>query len=56
MKAKGRVVFIRHGESIWNVTDPTRGLITKFTGISALFSTIFSQYLNSLIMVLIYML
>ena len=22
----------RHGESIWNVTDPVRGLVTRFTG------------------------
>lgn len=28
----GRVVFVRHGESIWNVTDPSRGLVTRFTG------------------------
>jgi 2,3-bisphosphoglycerate-dependent phosphoglycerate mutase len=28
----GRVVFIRHGESVWNITDPARGLVTKFTG------------------------
>jgi 2,3-bisphosphoglycerate-dependent phosphoglycerate mutase len=32
MSKIGRVIFIRHGESIWNVTDPSRGLITKFTG------------------------
>jgi len=28
----GRVVFIRHGESIWNVTDPSRNLTSRFTG------------------------
>jgi 2,3-bisphosphoglycerate-dependent phosphoglycerate mutase len=28
----GRVVFIRHGESVWNITDPSRGLVTRFTG------------------------
>eukprot|EP01041_Mallomonas_annulata_P001233 gene1233-2391_t len=27
-----RVIFIRHGESIWNVTDPSRALTTRFTG------------------------
>ena len=32
MTPRGRVVFVRHGESIWNVTDPSRGLVTKFTG------------------------
>ncbi len=24
--------FSRHGESVWNVTDPARGLVTRFTG------------------------
>lgn len=31
-KKLGRVIFVRHGESIWNVTDPRRGLVTRFTG------------------------
>jgi 2,3-bisphosphoglycerate-dependent phosphoglycerate mutase len=25
-------ILIRHGESIWNVTDSSRGLVTRFTG------------------------
>ena len=29
---KGSLIFIRHGESIWNVTDPKRGLTARFTG------------------------
>jgi 2,3-bisphosphoglycerate-dependent phosphoglycerate mutase len=28
----GRVVFVRHGESVWNITDPARGLKIKFSG------------------------
>jgi 2,3-bisphosphoglycerate-dependent phosphoglycerate mutase len=28
----GRVILIRHGESIWNSTDPSRGLLMRFTG------------------------
>eukprot|EP01035_Chromulina_nebulosa_P019933 gene19933-25896_t len=28
----GRVVFVRHGESVWNVTDKSRGLTSRFTG------------------------
>ena len=32
MKKLGKLVFVRHGESIWNKTDPERGLTTRFTG------------------------
>ena len=32
MKKLGRVILVRHGESIWNATDPVRGLQTRFTG------------------------
>lgn len=32
MKRVGRVIFVRHGESIWNTTDEARGLVTRFTG------------------------
>lgn len=28
----GRLILVRHGQSIWNVDDVTRGLITRFTG------------------------
>ena len=28
----GRLVLVRHGESIWNVTDTARNLVTRFTG------------------------
>ena len=28
----GRLVLVRHGQSIWNVDDVTRGLVTRFTG------------------------
>lgn len=28
----GRVIIIRHGQSIWNVTDPDLGLTARFTG------------------------
>ena len=28
----GRLVLIRHGQSTWNVTDPSRGLTARFTG------------------------
>ena len=31
-KKYGRVIFVRHGESIWNVNDPARGLVSRFTG------------------------
>lgn len=31
-KKLGRVILIRHGESIWNSTDATRGMETRFTG------------------------
>lgn len=26
----GRLVLVRHGQSEWNVTDPTRGLTARF--------------------------
>ena len=34
MKSKklGRLILIRHGESVWNITDPNRGLVSRFTG------------------------
>jgi 2,3-bisphosphoglycerate-dependent phosphoglycerate mutase len=32
MKKAGRIIFVRHGESIWNVADPSRGLKIKFSG------------------------
>lgn len=28
----GRLVLVRHGQSEWNVTDPSRGLTARFTG------------------------
>lgn len=28
----GRVILVRHGQSIWNVTDPDLGLTARFTG------------------------
>ena len=28
----GRLVLVRHGESIWNVTDPTRDISPRFSG------------------------
>ena len=28
----GRVILIRHGESIWNTTDKSRKMETRFTG------------------------
>eukprot|EP00804_Cyclotella_cryptica_P017634 CCRYP_006763-RA/>CCRYP_006763-RA protein AED:0.21 eAED:0.21 QI:224/1/1/1/1/1/2/533/516 len=28
----GRLVLVRHGQSEWNVTDPTRNLTARFTG------------------------
>lgn len=28
----GRLILIRHGQSEWNVTDPTRSLTARFTG------------------------
>lgn len=28
----GRLILIRHGQSEWNVTDPTRNLTARFTG------------------------
>lgn len=31
-KSVGRIVFVRHGESIWNVTDRSLGFTARFTG------------------------
>ncbi|KAL7550774.1 hypothetical protein ACHAWF_015067 [Thalassiosira exigua] len=28
----GRLILVRHGQSVWNVTDPTRNLTARFTG------------------------
>eukprot|EP00978_Attheya_sp_CCMP212_P014795 scaffold37888_cov62-Attheya_sp.AAC.1 len=28
----GTLILVRHGQSIWNVTDPTRNLTARFTG------------------------
>jgi bisphosphoglycerate-dependent phosphoglycerate mutase len=28
----GRLVLVRHGESIWNITDKAAGRTTRFTG------------------------
>jgi len=28
----GRLVLVRHGESIWNITDPSRGISPRFSG------------------------
>lgn len=30
----GRLVLVRHGQSEWNVTDPTRGLTARFVSYS----------------------
>lgn len=32
MKRLGSLVFVRHGESVWNVTDKINGRQTRFTG------------------------
>ena len=31
-KKVGRLILVRHGESIWNSCDPARGMTTRFTG------------------------
>ena len=31
-KKLGRLILVRHGESIWNSCDPARGMTTRFTG------------------------
>mmetsp|Transcript_9041 Transcript_9041/g.16643 ORF Transcript_9041/g.16643 Transcript_9041/m.16643 type:complete len:472 (-) Transcript_9041:51-1466(-) len=28
----GRLILVRHGQSVWNVTDPSRDLTARFTG------------------------
>mmetsp|Transcript_31166 Transcript_31166/g.93445 ORF Transcript_31166/g.93445 Transcript_31166/m.93445 type:complete len:136 (+) Transcript_31166:188-595(+) len=29
---EGKLILVRHGQSAWNVTDPSRGLTARFTG------------------------
>ena len=32
MPKLGRILLVRHGESIWNTTDNKRNMRTRFTG------------------------
>lgn len=31
-RGAGRLVFVRHGESLWNITDKNQNRVTRFTG------------------------
>ena len=32
MKRAGRLILVRHGESLWNITDKSSNRVTRFTG------------------------
>ena len=42
----GRLVLVRHGQSVWNVTDPTRNLTARFVSCAWSSNAFIWWYLN----------